>query len=243
MRTRDEGVFDDSENVAIKQLPARTKKIEADMRKKIQNYRDRRNRIIDEVEADDFHTTERTRSRFLFDGLLEECRNGRCPALPKNLWFIHCLTDISLDGYILQTAYLQSLKPNVNNDVGRYLDATQRIRTILECELPPTLDPALLYEDSRQINEGTSWKCKYEGARKRKAYWTYLKDRIHRNGSLHGEDYRGADDFIRELHAISLKSQCDENDLQRVQTLPNDSFHIANALDLYRLCVIRAKLV
>ncbi|MEW6352479.1 MAG: hypothetical protein AB1646_25805 [Thermodesulfobacteriota bacterium] len=196
----------------------------------------RQNKRDGKGDRDEHHIHKRSWGLLLLRLFLEKCRNGRCPRLHQSRFYLYCLCDISLRGYILYTAYEHRQKGEGVDPVSSYLEAAESIRTVLTCGLPPEIDPSLLLEDSRQILPETGLPWAYEGARRRKAYWGYME-----RTEGHRQDYERACEFIRDLHELSLKSrnQCREIDVIAAKSLLEKNFHIANALDLYRLCAMR----
>ena len=174
-----------------------------------------------------------------FDRLLSDCEKGSCPAGYFVSSLLYPLTDISIDGYIMQNAYFSSLKSQDESskltDDDRYFRAVDRIKAVLNCAIPPTLGEDTFNIDTAEVFKNISNDTAYHGARKRKAYWTYMM-----NGT--DDDYRHfckATSFIDTVHSISSKTSITRSDIQKMRQLLQDNSHIANAIDLYRLCYIR----
>lgn len=187
---------------------------------------------------DRYHTLKRNLGFAWFDRMLNDCRNGNCPKYFSNDIF-YALTDVSLEGYVLQKAYYYNGSGIGRNDKDRYFMALKDINTVLACKKETTLLNNLLSQDSRQVYYKTEKKSPfYQSVRLRKAYWNYLKA-YPNNDQI--EDYFFTCEFIEKIHRIYNKKRCTSGDIdQYIETLAENR-HIANPLDLYRLCIIRNK--
>jgi len=187
---------------------------------------------------DKYHMLKRNIGFAWFDRMLEGCRNENCPGFFSNDIF-YALTDISLEGYVLQKAYYFSRAEVGISDKDRYFKALVRINNVLVCQKKTKLNINLFNQDSRQIYYRTGKKSTiYQSARLRKAYWSYLKN-YPNNDQI--EDYFSTCEFIDKIHGIYNKKRCTSEDFEKYKELLSENHHIANPLDLYRFCVIRKK--
>jgi len=208
------------------------------MEKRIRDIAIEIDNIHKEFDADYFHDNKRIKSHLLVDTLLDECHKGQCPDLTKELRVLYCLADISLDKYIHERAYYYYRAGIGQDDQDRYYMAANRLQKVIKCSNVPNLDGYLLDLDSKEITCGNEGQATYLGARRRKAFWMYLRYKPHNN---YYTDYCGACWFIDKLHGISTKSKCNKYDRDTAIELLKNHFHIATPLDLYRLCIIRKK--
>jgi len=187
---------------------------------------------------DKYHMLKRNIGFAWFDRMLEDCRNENCPGFYSDDIF-YALTDISLEGYVLQKAYFFSVAEVGISDKERYFKALGRINNVLACKKKTKLNINLFNQDSRQIYYKTGKKSTfYQSARLRKAYWSYLKN-YPNNDQI--EDYFSTCGFIDKIHGIYNKKRCTSKDFERYKELLSENHHIANPLDLYRFCVVRKK--
>ena len=187
---------------------------------------------------DKYHTLKRNIGFAWFDRMLEDCHNEKCPGYFSDDIF-YALTDLSLEGYVLQKAYLFSADQVGINDKERYFKALGRINNVLVCKKITKLNINLFNQDSRQVYyraEKTS--TIYKSSRLRKAYWSYLKNSPN-NDQI--EDYFSTCEFIDKIHRIYNKKRCASEDLEKYKEILSESHHIATPLDLYRFCVVRKK--
>ena len=187
---------------------------------------------------DKYHSLKRNIGFAWFDRMLEDCRNENCPGYFSDDIF-YALTDISLEGYVLQKAYLFSGDEVGINDKERYFKALGKINNVLVCKKKTKLNINLFNQDSRQVyykTEKTS--IFYQSARLRKAYWSYLKNYPN---SHQIEDYFSTCEFIDKIHRIYNKKKCTSEDFEKYKDILSENHHIANPLDLYRFCVVRKK--
>ena len=197
-----------------------------------------KSKSYDNLLDDNFHTLKRNIGVAWFDRMLEGCRKGNCPRYFSDDIF-YALTDMSLEGYVLQKAYYLSGVGIGINDQERYFKALGKINTVLDCKKEPKLNINLFNQDSRQVYYKTEKKSAiYQSARLRKAYWKYLKE-YPNNDEI--EDYFFTCEFIDKIHGIYNKKKCTSEHVETYKKILAESFHIANPLDLYRLCIIRKK--
>ena len=189
---------------------------------------------------DKYHRLKRNIGFAWFDRMLEDCQNENCPGYFSDDIF-YALTDMSLEGYVLQKAYLFSGEEVGINDKERYFKALGRINNVLVCQKKTKLNINLFNQDSRQIYYKTEKTSPfYQSARLRKAYWSYLKN-YPNNDQI--EDYFSTCEFIDKIHRIYNKKRCTSEDLEKYKEILSENHHIANPLDLYRFCVVRKKQV
>ncbi len=187
---------------------------------------------------DKYHTLKRNIGFAWFDRMLEDCRNENCPGYFSDDIF-YALTDMSLEGYVLQKAYLFSGDEVGINDKERYFKALGRIKNVLGCKKETKLNINLFNQDSRQVYYKTEKTSTfYQSARLRKAYWSYLKN-YPNNHQI--EDYFSTCEFIDKIHRIYNKKRCTSKDFEKYEEILSENHHIANPLDLYRFCVVRTK--
>jgi len=199
-----------------------------------------RNKSYTDNLDDKYHMLKRNIGFAWFDRMLEDCRNEKCPGYFSDDIF-YALTDISLEGYVLQKAYYFSGAEVGISDKERYFKALGRINNVLVCKKKTKLNINLFNHDSRQIYYKTEKKSTfYQSARLRKAYWSYLKN-YPNNDQI--EDYFSTCGFIDKIHRIYNKKKCTSEDLEKYKEILFENHHIANPLDLYRFCVVRKKQV
>lgn len=197
-----------------------------------------RNKSYTDNLDDKYHMLKRNIGFAWFDRMLEDCRNEKCPGYFSDDIF-YALTDISLEGYVLQKAYYFSGAEVGISDKERYFKALGRINNVLVCKKKTKLNINLFNHDSRQIYYKTEKKSTfYQSARLRKAYWSYLKN-YPNNDQI--EDYFSTCGFIDKIHRIYNKKKCTSEDLEKYKEILSENHHIANPLDLYRFCVVRKK--
>jgi len=187
---------------------------------------------------DKYHTLKRKIGFAWFDRMLEDCRNENCPGYFSDDIF-YALTDISLEGYVLQKAYLFSGDEVGINDKERYYKALEKINNVLVCKKETKLNINLFNQDSRQVYyKAEKTLAFYQSARLRKAYWSYLKN-YPNNDQI--EDYFSTCEFVDKIHRIYNKKRCASEDFEKYKEILSGNHHIANPLDLYRFCVVRKK--
>ena len=187
---------------------------------------------------DKYHSLKRSIGFAWFDRMLKDCQKGNCPRYFSDDIF-YALTDLSLEGYVLQKAYHFSNAGVGANDQERYFKALGEIYKVLSCKKEVKLVINLFNQDSRQVYYKTEKKSTlYQSVRLRKAYWNYLKE-FPNNNEI--EDYFFTCEFINKIHRIYNKKKCTSEDLQKYIETVSENRHIANPLDLYRLCIIRNK--
>lgn len=197
-----------------------------------------RNKSYTDKLDDKYHMLKRNIGFAWFDRMLEDCRNEKCPGYFSDDIF-YALTDISLEGYVLQKAYYFSGAEVGISDKERYFKALGRIDNVLVCKKKTKLNINLFNHDSRLIYYKTEKKSPfYQSARLRKAYWSYLKN-YPNNDQI--EDYFSTCGFIDKIHRIYNKKKCTSEDLEKYKEILSENHHIANPLDLYRFCVVRKK--
>ena len=197
-----------------------------------------KSKLYDDTLDDNYHTLKRNLGFAWFDRMLGDCQKGNCPRYFSNDIF-YALTDISLEGYGLQKAY-HFLGDEVGiNEEERYVKALKKINRVLECKKETKININLFNQDSRIVYYKTGKKSTfYHSARLRKAYWNYLKEHPN-NDEI--EDYFSTCEFINKVHRIYNKKRCTAEDVEKYIEILSESLHIANPLDLYRLCIIRKK--
>jgi hypothetical protein len=187
---------------------------------------------------DDFHDTKRIGSFFWFDKLLSDCVSGCCPAGYFGSSLIYPLADISIDGYVMQKAYFLWEKDNEAkklSDEERYFIADNHIKAVFNCTIPPALDAETFKLDTKELSSTESNPTAYFGSRNRKAFWAYM-----RNGLTDAYDnYCAATAFINFVHSISNNGPHTQQDFQTMRQFLQVNSHIANGIDLFRLCFIR----
>ena len=187
---------------------------------------------------DRYHTLKRNLGFAWFDRMLKDCRKGNCPTYFSDDIF-YALTDVSLEGCVLQKAYHFSNAEVGINDNERYFKALGEIHNVLVCKKEPKLNINLFNQDSRQVYYKTEKKSAfYQSVRLRRAYWNYLKE-YPNNDQI--EDYFFTCDFIDRAHRIYNKQRCTSEDFETYKELLYENRHIANPLDLFRFCIIRKK--
>jgi hypothetical protein len=197
-----------------------------------------KNKTFSEDLDDRYHTLKRHIGFAWFDRMLDGCQKGNCPNCFTDDIF-YALTDMSLEGYVLQKAYLLSGGEDGKNDQERYFTALGKVHHVLTCKKETELNINLFNQDSRQVyykTEKTS--AFYQSARLRKAYWKYLKG-YPNNDQI--ENYFSTCRFIDNIHRIYNKKKCTSEELETYSALLFENYDIANPLDLYRYCIVRKK--
>jgi hypothetical protein len=190
------------------------------------------------TQDDQYHAIKRSIGFAWFDRMVEDCRNGNCPDYCSDDIF-YALTDLSIEGYVLQKAYLFSGAEIGVSDKERYFKALGRINTVLACKKETELNINLFNQDSRQVYfKAGKTSTFYQSARLRKAYWSYLKN-FPDNDQI--EDYFSTCGFIDKLHRIYNKKRCVSEDLEQYRQILSENHHIATPIDLYRFCIVRKK--
>ena len=82
---------------------------------------------------DKYHTLKRHIGFAWFDRMLKDCQKENCPSYFTDD-IIYALTDMSLEGYVLNKAYLLSGDKVGNNDKERYFKALGEINNVLVCK-------------------------------------------------------------------------------------------------------------
>ena len=147
---------------------------------------------------------------------------------------------MSIEGYALQKAY-----PFIGGEIGindkeNYFKALDKINIVLNCKKKAKINSGLLNQDSRQVYYKTEKRSTfYQSARLRKAYWKYLKE-YPNNDEI--EDYFSTCEFIDKIHGIYNKKSCTSKDFEKYKEILSENLHIANPLDLFRICIIRKKM-
>ncbi|MEW6349503.1 MAG: hypothetical protein AB1646_10615 [Thermodesulfobacteriota bacterium] len=195
-------------------------------------------KIEREYNLDSQHEIKRFESYLKFNLALEECRDGHCPSLSKDWRVIWFLSDISLDEYIRTRAFFYSKDNQGTDDDDRYERAAGLVETVFRCNKEPALETYLLFRDLMLIGRRKRRAVFFEAARRRKAYWMYMTYAPNNNPYT---DYCGACRFIDDLDRLSAKKRCSRQDIDDAKKLLAEHRHIANALDLYRICAIRKK--
>ncbi len=94
------------------------------------DYRVQLDMIRDRLEADYFHGKIRSEAPLMFNKLLDQCDANGCPDLSHDYYRMHCLNDLSLEHYILVTAYFMPYD-EIQDQKGRYFAALNRIKAVL----------------------------------------------------------------------------------------------------------------
>lgn len=187
------------------------------------------------VDQANFQDKKRLVGYLLFDEMVDSCFKGICPSILTNKSVIYPLTDVSINGYLLKKAFLIYKKTGCGDSVKNYHIAHERISKIFNCggKINGT---DIFIEDTNQINDiGASH---FSSSRKRKAYWRYQTYPENYDSFF---NYISAESFIKRLHGISLKEECTTEDVSNAKEILKKNYHIANPLDLFRLCVIKSK--
>ena len=186
-------------------------------------------------EGDLLHDTKRFGSFFWFEKMLEKCQVNCCPVFTPSV--LYALSDISMEGYINERISLKDDRFS-GPDKKRRL-ALERIKRVLACTKKPNFNKDLFAIDSNELLQLKGNEVTYYGARKRKAYWAYMKLRPHNQSH---RDFCNACEFIETIHGISNAHHCTQADVETVRRVLEENFHIANPVDLYRVCLVREKL-
>jgi hypothetical protein len=126
-----------------------------------------KSKSYDKALDDNYHTLKRNLGFAWFDRMLGDCQKGNCPRYFSDDIF-YALTDMSLEGYVLQKAYHFSNAGVGINDNERYFKALGKINTVLVCKKEPKLNINLFNQDSRQVYYKTEKKSTfYQSARLR----------------------------------------------------------------------------
>jgi hypothetical protein len=177
------------------------------------------------------HDIKRRQSFEIFDRLLDSCMRHKCPLLVANSH--KYLIDISVEGYILERAYFNSL--DGTEGVENYMMAQERVQRMLVCPIRPSLSPKLFDHDAEDA------KNNIENVIRRKAYWAYQSRISHQGGGDSRTDYAEAMNFQEQMTSAYLDATMNKKpvDLDILKRLLEDSPYMANAIDMYRYCFIR----
>jgi hypothetical protein len=199
---------------------------------------DYKNKLHADNLDDGYHNLKRNTGFVWFDRMLKDCQNGSCPKyISEDIVYI--LSDMSLEGYILQKAYHLSKAKVGINDEERYYKALGEINCVMNCKNESQLDIKILNHDSKQVYyKAKKQSAVYQSARLRKAYWAYLKGAPN-NDQI--KDYFSTCEYIDKVHRIYNKKTCTSDDCERYKEILSENCHVANPLDLFRLCIIRKK--
>jgi hypothetical protein len=180
------------------------------------------------------HEAKRVFSFEYLDQMLESCHTCSCPCVYDANAFHTVLIDISIETYVNQRAYYYSIDNIGDNDVDRINKARLKILNHLYCTKKPTkeLYKLFLLDDQRLREPSTELS-----ARRRKAYWSYLKKRPNNNP---------IDDFLSASGVIDfcLDSSRSLNGLtiDELRLFMLNHTHVISGLDLYRFCFLRAQI-
>lgn len=204
-------------------------------------------RIIDELEgqieycfmeesnADQQHCQKRFMSFVILDYLLDQCENACCPVI--DLTNHDFLIDISAEGYINERAYFYSIKDIGTDDKDRYYMALLSVRRIFECTKKPKLMEDVFEWDAQQLEKDQAIA---DCAKRRKAYWSYLKFRPNNNSYA---DYYDACQFLETVLDAYHRRFDPEYDLRKLGDFLLSKLYLANGIDLLRFCFIRQCLI
>jgi hypothetical protein len=188
---------------------------------------------------DNYHNIKRNMGFSCFNRILKNCQRGKCPRKLSSKTF-YALCDMSLEGYALQQAYHFWEERVGSSDEKRYFKALGNINIVLNCKNKAKIEKKLFSQDSRQVYfKIEKEETFYQSARLRKAYWAYLKESPN-NDQI--EDYFSTCEYIDKTHQIYNKRKCTLEDFEKYKKLLSENRHIANPLDLLRLCIIKEKL-
>jgi len=189
---------------------------------------------------DGFHWAKRIMGFDCFDDLLEKCYQGVCPISELRPASIYMLTDISIEGFINIKAYLLGEEGIGNDHAHRYHMAEKKIKHVFKCQKDPGKISDVFKIDTNELMNKNVKPEAFHGARKRKAFWAYLTYRPHNTPQV---DYLNSEKFIHEIHFLSNKNVCSTQEIETIKILIESNRHIANALDLYRYCYIKHKVL
>lgn len=209
-------------------------------RVEIQRLINKLNGDIIRIKDDESHYKKRSHSFVLFDCLLEGCQENECLISIIDYQLAYLLFDISLDGYLMEKAYYFYEKNGRQDDKLNYYNAEKLIKKVLDCKKNPAFQQDIFRIDSKELINRNYNNIAYYGARKRKAYWTFLKDYPKNEPT---RDYCNSSKFIAEIHTLSNQHNHDEKDVENIKKLITQNYHIANPIDLYRVCLIRKKML
>ena len=190
--------------------------------------------------GDNFHDLKRIGSFLWFDKILDSCEKDSCPIDYLVSPILYALTDISIEGYVLQKAHYLSEARKGSDDDERYYSGMNRITKVLDCRKETILGRNVFEIDSKEVVSKEGNETTYYGVRQRKAYWRFLE---HSSGNNEIDDFVESCGFIKKIHTISNQQICTESDVQTVKQLLKSNSHIANPLDLLRLCMVRQMVI
>lgn len=187
-------------------------------------------KVIDnEIDGDTHHNCKRRYSFELLDKLLESCMNGKCPNIEIGGHMY--LVDISAEGYVKERAYFDYIDGTGNDSKKRYYKALSRITNILNCSKTPTLKEEIFKYDYDDLNSKS-----ISGAKKRKAYWTYMANM---RGANYEDNYYNSCKFINELLKKYSDAKSEINEVVKLKEIWKNNLHITNGIDLYGFCYVR----
>jgi hypothetical protein len=180
------------------------------------------------MNADATHNSKRSASFESLDYMLNCCRCGKCPSIPDISTWHYFLTDISIDGYVLFRAHLDSENGVGIHDLDRYNRAKLYTLYTLFCRGCPSTSIINLVDHDSSSLQGMS-----SSAKKRKAYWSHMKNNF---SSDETHDYYDACSIV-EKYSGPLGSN--RSSLLELQTNWLNNTHILNGVDIFRFCVLR----
>jgi hypothetical protein len=188
---------------------------------------------------DMYQSCKRIISFKIFDTLLDSCMAAICPKIIP--YFHQYLTDISVEGYIRERAYLYYMDGIGKDDKERYFLAAQRGARMFECPVKkPTLDKEVFEIESNSFNV----QANYDGAIRRKAFWRYMSRKTAGSEDDPINNHVIANEFVYSMKGFYAKTKYveDKIDLEKIQRLRGlleENLNIANALDMYKYCYFR----
>ena len=194
--------------------------------------------IISEYNEDIRQMKKRLESQLLTDLMLSNCLNHQCPqdcANPTALWF---LCDISLESVVQKLAHDLTISSDPDS-VRAYYCGEALLRSMMNCDQITCLDDRVARTDTEEVSDWEKHAVQFSGARRRKAYWSYLEYQPY---NVPRADYQDACGFIEKMSWYCNLEQPEEKDVEAVKQLLLQNKHLASVLDLIKLCLIRKKL-
>lgn len=195
----------------------------------LEQLREKFNGCLTDIFDDSKHDKKRLISFTLLDYYLESCKDGICPNISQECHKF--LIDISIASYIQQRIYYYGIDNIGMSHQNREEMASNKILKIFSCPNSPKLNAGIFDFDKSQLI-GNDSPDNYTGARKRKAYWAYLK-RNEQTATLENHDpYLANLDYFEAEYLISSLVA----DNKHTQQHWMNNFHILNGFDLFRYC-------
>lgn len=188
------------------------------------------------------HETKRTYSFHRLNEILSNCAKGICPTICETDQY-H-LIDISIDGFVLDRSYYFFTDGLYGGALEGHLKAKQLIKNVYDCPQTPNLDSttiATFESDYLQLYE------KERSVKNRKAFWRSMKCKYQSHHDPY-QDYCKACEFIERMKWIHEDEDEDEDSFHQISDFDNlrafieEYSHIANGMDLLRLCYLRHKI-